>query len=78
MTLQGKYLYRVKIDSLADVLEFAKTAVKCRYDVAIVSGKHRLNAKSYLGVAIARSSWDEIYVEADEDCYFDFEKFIDN
>ena len=39
-------------------------------------GKHRLNAKSFLGLHIARMTWNEIYVEADFDCYFDFNKFI--
>ena len=49
---------------------------KCPYDVTLVNGKHRLNAKSFLGVTLAKVSWDEIYVETDHDCYFEFEKFI--
>ena len=38
--------------------------------------KKKLNAKSFLGVHLARMAWNEIYVETDFDCYFDFEKFI--
>jgi hypothetical protein len=57
-------------------MEFTRIAQKCDYDVVIVNGKQRLNAKSFLGVALAKISWDEIYVESGFDCYFEFEKFI--
>ena len=76
MNQQDKFVYKINIKSISDVISFTKTAVSCRYDVSLVNGKHKLNAKSYLGVALARASWDEIYVEAEVDCYFDFEKFI--
>ena len=36
----------------------------------------RLSANSILGVYLAKVAWDEIYVEADYDCYFEFRKFI--
>jgi len=53
-----------------------KIAAQCPYDVEVVNGRHRLNAKSYMGVMLAKTSWEEIYVSADTDCYFEFEKFI--
>jgi len=47
--------------------------------VAIVSGtdgRHRLSARSFLGVHLAKATWNEIYVETDFDCYRNFERFI--
>lgn len=76
MTAGNKYIYRIELDSAADIMEFAKIATKCPYEVHVVNGRHRLSAKSYLGVILAKMSWDEMSVEADCDCYFDFEKFI--
>ncbi len=76
MICNSKYRYQVELVTSADVMEFTRIAQKCDYDVVIVNGKHRLNAKSFLGVALAKISWDEIYVESGFDCYFEFEKFI--
>ena len=76
MICNGKYLYEIELVTTADVLEFTRTAVKCPYDVTLVNGKHRLNAKSFLGVTLAKVSWDNVFVEAERDCYFEFEKFI--
>lgn len=76
MICNSKFLYPVELVTASDILEFTKIAAKCPYDVNLVSGKHRLNAKSFLGVALAKVSWEELYVEADYDCYFEFEKFI--
>jgi len=76
MDTVGKFIYKIKLTTTADVIEFTKCAVKCPYDLSLVNGKHRLNAKSYLGVVLAKVSWDEIYVESETDCYFDLEKFI--
>ena len=76
MICNSKYLYKVELITTNDILEFARIASKCPYDVTLVNGKHRLNAKSFLGVTLAKVSWDEIYVDTDHDCYFEFEKFI--
>lgn len=76
MIANSKYLYKVELVTSSDILEFTRIATKCPYEVTLVNGKHRLSAKSFVGVALAKVSWDEIYVEADVDCYFDFEKFI--
>ena len=70
------YRYRISLPSMADVLEFTRTAMKCPGRIELVNGHHRLSASSFLSVALARISWDEISVEADYDCYFDFEKFL--
>ncbi|MBP3368356.1 MAG: HPr family phosphocarrier protein [Clostridia bacterium] len=76
MICNSKYLYKVELVTTSDILQFTKIACKCKGDVFLVNGKHRLNAKSFLGVTLAKISWDEMYVEAEFDCYFDFEKFI--
>lgn len=76
MICNSKFVYPVELVTSRDILEFTKIATKCPYDVNLVSGKHRLNAKSFLGVTLAKVSWEELYVEADYDCYFEFEKFI--
>ena len=76
MVSASKYFYRIHIPSAVDVFEFTKLAVKYPGELTLVNGKHRLNAKSCLGVALARVSWDEMYLESDTDCYFEFEKFI--
>lgn len=76
MICNSKYLYKVELVTTSDILQFTKIACKCKGDVLLVNGKHRLNAKSFLGVTLAKISWDEMYVETDFDCYFEFEKFI--
>lgn len=76
MICNSKYLYKVELVTTSDILQFTKIAGKCKGDVYLVNGKHRLNAKSFLGVTLAKISWDEMYVETEFDCYFDFEKFI--
>ncbi len=70
------YRYPVSLGGIQDILEFTRTASKCPGDVSIVNGHHRLSAKSFLSVMLAKLSWDKVTVEADFDCYFEFESFI--
>ncbi len=77
MTAENKkYSYKLHLNGLTDLIDFVKTASTCPYDVTLVSGSHRLNGKSFLGVFLAKVSWEDLYVEADRDCYFDLEQFI--
>jgi len=76
VTAGNKFIYKVRLDNAADIFNFVKAATGCQYDVEVVNGRHRLNAKSYMGVMLAKTSWEEIYVTADSDCFFDFEDFI--
>lgn len=71
-----KYLYKVELFTTADVMEFNRAAARFSGKLYLVNGNKRLNAKSFLGVHLARMSWDEIYIESDENCYFEFRKFI--
>jgi hypothetical protein len=70
------YRYRIALDTTADVLEFNRIANKIKGDVLLTGEDMNLNAKSFIGVHMARIAWDELYVESDTDCYHDFEKFI--
>lgn len=71
-----KYRYRIALETNADVLDFNRIAHKIKGDVLLVGEDLILSAKSFIGVQMARISWDELYVESDVDCYHDFEKFI--
>lgn len=74
-----KYRYRIELVTTADIAEFNRIAEQCRGSVAIVSGtngRHRLSARSFLGVHLAKVTWNEMYIETDFDCYRDFARFI--
>ena len=70
------YRYRIALDTVADVVNFNKIANGIKGDVLLVGEDMRLNAKSFIGVHMARIAWDELYVESDTDCYNDLQKFI--
>ena len=70
------YRYRIALDTVADVVAFNKIASRIKGDVLLVGEDVQLNAKSFIGVHMARISWDELYVESDTDCYNDLQKFI--
>jgi hypothetical protein len=70
------YRYRIALETNADVIEFNRLANKVKEDVLLVGEDMILNAKSFIGVHMARIAWDELYVESDADCYHSFEKFI--
>ena len=76
MTAGNKYMYKVELASANDIFHFVRIAAQCPYDVEVVNGRQSLNAKSYMGVMLAKTSWEEIYVSADSDCYFEFEEYI--
>ena len=70
------YLYRVVLDTVSDVNAFNRAATACKGEVYLVGENMKINAKSLLGAHMARVARDELYVEADFDCYHAFEKFI--
>lgn len=71
-----KYLYRIELATSRDVIDFNRAATRFPGRIYLVNGNKRLNAKSILGVQLAKMTWDEIYLESDENCQFDFRKFI--
>lgn len=76
MICNQKYLYKVVLDTASDVSEFVKIATKCEGKLAVVSGNKRINAKSILGLHFARIAWNELWLESDHDCFFEFRRFI--
>lgn len=71
-----KYRYRIVLDTNADVISFNRIASRIKGDVLLVGEDMQLNAKSFIGVHMARITWDELYVESETDCYNDLKKFI--
>jgi len=79
MLTDGKYRYKIELVTTSDIAAFNRIAEQCRGNVTIVSGpdgRHRLSARSFLGVHLARLTWNDVYVETDFDCYHDFARFI--
>jgi len=75
--LAGKYLYKVELNTTADITEFVKIASRIPGKVTLISGNVRVNAKSILGVLYAKMKWDDIYVESESDCWYEIRKFMD-
>ena len=78
MICNGKYLYKINLVTGSDVNEFVRIASHLEGRVCLVSGGKRLSAKSILGVHLARMTWNDIYVESDNDCSFELRRFIEN
>ena len=76
MIINQKYLYKIHLDTGADVTRFNRLASHMSGKVTLVSGNKRINAKSLLGVTLAKMTWNEIWVESDNDCYFEFRDFM--
>ena len=76
MIINQNYLYKIHLDTGADVTRFNRIASHLSGKVSLVSKNKRINAKSLLGVAMAKMAWDEIWVESDNDCYFEFRDFM--
>ena len=71
-----KFLYKIDLPTTADVIEFNKAATRVRGKVYLVNGDKKLNGKSFLCVQLAKLAWDESLVECEDDCRFEFRKFI--
>ena len=73
-----KYIYRVEIDTMADVKELVSTATQLKGKIILQSGtKFAVNAKSLLGVILAKKlDWNNLLLVMDNDYYHEFEKFI--
>ncbi len=71
-----KYTYRIELRTTDDVREFTKIASRLDGRIYVTNGDKTLSAKSFLGVYLAKTSWNTIFVESDFDCFFDFRRFI--
>ena len=55
MSINGKYVYNITIDTMADARKLVDIATKISDKVLLQSGeKFRVNAKSFLGVVLAK------------------------
>jgi len=77
-TTENKIIYRHKIELVtnSDVEEFNRLAVRQKSDVFLVGPNMKINAKSFIGVHLARVSWEDLYMETEFDPYSAFNKFI--
>ena len=78
MSVNGKYVYNITIDTMADARKLVDIASKIKDKVLLQSGeKFRVNAKSFLGVILAKKlNYNDLKLVMDEDHYHEFEHFI--
>lgn len=78
MSVNGKYVYSISIDTMADAKKLVSVATKIKGKVVLQSGeKFRVNAKSFLGVVLAKKlNYNDLKLVMDEDHYHEFEQFI--
>ena len=79
MSVNGKYVYNITIDTMADARKLVDIATKISDKVLLQSGeKFRVNAKSFLGVVLAKKlNYSDLKLVMDEDHYHEFEQFIE-
>ena len=78
MSFEGKYLYKIEIDTVEDAKRIVAIATKLKGKIVLRSGsKFSVNAKSLLGVLLAKKlNWNDMKIVTDNDYYHEFEKFI--
>lgn len=78
MSIDGKHVYNIEIDTMEDAKKLVATATKLKGRILLKSGsKFSVNAKSLLGVVLAKKlNWDNIQIIMDNDYYHEFEQFI--
>ncbi len=80
MSVEGKYVYNIEIDTMADAKALVAVATGLKGKIVLKSGaKFSVNAKSLLGVVLAKKlDWNDLKIEMDHDYYREFEKYIIN
>ena len=78
MSIDGKHVYNIEIDTMEDAKKLVATATKLKGRILLRSGaKFSVNAKSLLGVVLAKKlNWDNIQIVMDNDYYHEFKQFI--
>lgn len=78
MSINGKYVYDIEIDTMQDAKDIVAIATGLKGKIVLKSGsKFSVNAKSLLGVLLAKKlNWSQLKIEMDVDHYHEFEKFI--
>ena len=78
MSANGKYEYRIEIDTMEDAKNLVAISTKLQGKIVLKSGsKFSVNAKSLLGVVLAKKlNWSDLTIVMDNDHYHEFEKYI--
>lgn len=78
MSANGKYEYRIEIDTMEDAKKLVAISTKLQGKIVLKSGsKFSVNAKSLLGVVLAKKlNWSNLKIVMDNDYYTEYEKFI--
>ena len=78
MSVNGNYVYNLSIDTMADAKKLVSIATKLKGKIVLQSGdKFRVNAKSFLGVILAKKlNYNDLKIVMEEDHYHEFEQFI--
>ena len=78
MSANGKYEYRIEIDTMEDAKKLVAISTKLKGKIVLKSGtKFSVNAKSLLGVVLAKKlNWSDLKIVMDNDYYTEYEKYI--
>ena len=78
MSVNGKYEYKIEIDTMEDAKNLVAISTKLKGKIVIKSGtKFSVNAKSLLGVVLAkRLNWNDLTIVMDNDYYHEYQKYI--
>ena len=80
MSVNGKFVYNIELDTMQDAKALVGIATKQKGKIVLKSGtKFSVNAKSLLGVVLAKKlNWADLKIVMEEDHYHEFEKYIKN
>ncbi len=78
MSSDGKYEYRIEIDTMEDAKKLVAISTKLKGKIVIKSGsKFAVNAKSLLGVVLAKKlNWSDLVIVMDNDYYTEYKQYI--
>jgi hypothetical protein len=78
MSTNGKYEYKIEIDTMEDAKKLVAISTKLQGKIVLKSGsKFSVNAKSLLGVVLAKKlNWSNLSIVMDNDYYHEYEKYI--
>lgn len=78
MSANGKYTYRIEIDTMEDAKKLVAISSKLQGKIVLKSGsKFSVNAKSLLGVVLAKKlNWSNLTIVMDNDYYNEYKQFI--
>ena len=78
MSANGKYEYKIEIDTMEDAKKLVAISTKLQGKIVLKSGaKFSVNAKSLLGVVLAKKlNWSNLTIVMDNDYYHEYEKYI--